>query len=109
MTLAHVSLGKIALWAANVAIAVFFAVDPTVKVAIIAGSALVLTNVPAIIIAVLNRKAVEKMSINVDGNLKRLLDEKVTAASEHVVTSEKLAHAEGVREGSDAERARDKQ
>jgi hypothetical protein len=105
---AHVSIGKAAYITVTVVAVAFYALDPTVQVALIAGTALVLTNVPAIIIALLNRKAVDKMSINVDGNLKRLLDDKAAASAEHLVTSEKLAHAEGLKQGSDDERDRDK-
>lgn len=114
MSLAHAGIGTlgkaivIAVIAVNVAAVAFVALDPTVQVALIAGSALVLTNVPTLIVAILTRKATKEMSVNVDGNLRRLLDEKARAATEHTVTADKLAHAEGRQQGSDEERARDR-
>jgi hypothetical protein len=108
MSLAHVSIGKVLCVAANVIIVAVVAMDPTVKVAIIAGVALVLANIPTLIVGLLNRQAVKEMSINVDGNLRRLLDDKVTASAAHAVTSNELAREVGHREGSDEERARDK-
>jgi hypothetical protein len=121
MSLAHVSVWKIAVVLNTAAIA-FIALDPTVQVAIVAGIALILGDVVLGIFSYLNYKATldsnrlaaetkavtQQMSINVDGNLKRLLDEKALAATEHTVTSDKLAHAEGRQQGSDEERARDK-
>jgi fructose-1,6-bisphosphatase/sedoheptulose 1,7-bisphosphatase-like protein len=102
--------------------ALIFAIDPTIWVAVIAAVALVTgqcLNYLAIResnrlgqenarIAAENREATKAMSINVDGNLKRLLDEKVASAAAHTVTSNELAHEIGHREGSDEERARDK-
>jgi len=122
MSLAHVSLGKVAAWAVSGIAALIFAIDPTIWVAVIAAVALVTgqcLNYLAIResnrlgqenarIAAENREATKAMSINVDGNLKRLLDEKVASAAAHTVTSNELAHEIGHREGSDEERARDK-
>jgi hypothetical protein len=83
-----------------------FAMDPTVKVALIAGAAVVLASLPALIVGLLNRQAVQQMSINVDGNLQRLLDEKAEQVAQLKDQGQKLARAEGVKQGSDEERDR---
>ena len=71
MALAHFSLGKVAYWLIVVLSLVFIALDPTMQAALVAGG----INLAALIVALLIRKDVKAMSINVDGNLKRLLDE----------------------------------
>ena len=107
MALAHFSLGKVAYFAATIAALAFFALDPTVQVAFIAAGAIVLTNIPILIIAILNRKDVKNINISMDGNFKRLWDEKDKATADHVVTQEKLSRAEGKAEGATEERDRD--
>jgi hypothetical protein len=104
MSLAHVSVAKAVALVGNIAALAFFALDPTVQVALIAGAALVITNIPALVIAIMNRKTTKDMSVNVDGNLKRLLDEKVAQAAEMADQSGKLSRAEGRREGMEAGR-----
>ena len=102
---------RVAFWL-DAGICALVVMDPTARVAYIGGSALIIGNAILGWVGYLNYKATQEsnrlagenrdathaMSINVDGNLKRLLDEKVKAATEHIATSEQLAHAEGRRE-----------
>ena len=120
MTIAHIGAWKVAVILFNVAVVIFLALDPTVQVAMIAGTSLVVANVPALIIALLNHRTltqsvavardtkteIAEMKVNVDGNLTRLLNEKVTQSAQMVEKSEQLAHAEGRREGREAEQDR---
>jgi hypothetical protein len=103
MALAHFSLGKVAYWLIVVLSLVFIALDPTMQAALVAGG----INLAALIVALLIRKDVKAMSINVDGNFKRLLDDRDKERAEHAVTAEKLSHAEGKAEGATEERDRD--
>jgi hypothetical protein len=108
----HFSAWKIALWI-DAGIFALMAMDPTVRGAYIGGAALITSNGILGWVGYLNyktaqesnrlarenRQATQEMSVNVDGHLGRLLIEKEQAAMEHTVVVDKLAHAEGRREG----------
>jgi hypothetical protein len=103
----HYAYGfKIVAAVGSLAAAVFFALDPTVKVAIVAGVALVASNLPALIVALMNHKATKEMSINVDGNLRRLLEAKEAQGVLLTASDKSLAHAEGKAQERDEERTR---
>jgi hypothetical protein len=89
--------------------AALVAMDPTVKVALIAGAALVLANIPTFILGLLSRSDAKKSLVNqaelktaMDGNFGRLWNEKDQLRTALTDKSEKLAHAEGHREGIEA-------
>jgi len=86
---------KIGFWVASLAAAAVFAMDPTVKVALIAAIPASLLGVGTLILGFLNRKAQQEthdkvidLKVNVDGRLSQLL-----------AKTEIAAHAEGHREG----------
>jgi hypothetical protein len=84
-------------------------IDPTVKVAIIAGVALVLANLPTFILGMLQRKdsrqikaSQSDMADSVNGHFTRLLNKQDADAASLAAKSEELARATGRREGVEA-------
>ena len=82
------------------------AMDPTVKVALIAAGALVLTNAATLVVTVMIHKSQREMKVSVDGNFSRVLDTNAEIGKALADKSDQLSRAEGRREGSDSERAR---
>ena len=83
--------------------------DPTVKVAIIVAIPSAITGLGTLYLGIMNRRDakdirdhVGDIKASVDGNFSRLLDEKATQRVQLVDKTERLAHAEGRREGVEA-------
>jgi hypothetical protein len=85
--------------------------DPTVKVAIITGLFAAIPSTGMMVLQFLSRRDLKKSLSNqedlkhsMDGNFNRLWTEKNEQTGQLADKSEKLARAEGHREGSDEER-----
>jgi hypothetical protein len=103
MTVAHLKIATIA-FSAMAAAAV--ALDPTVKVAIIMSVPATITGLGTLALGFLNRLDQKKSLVNqaemkdsMDGHFGKLLAEKAAQGAELVDKTDKLAHAEGRREG----------
>ncbi len=131
MSVSHIAvIWKIAAWSAATTVAAATAVvmDPTVKVAYIAGVFLVVAQIPAYILGYLNYRVGrtnaqgnevikgqnETIKVQMDGVQSRLENrntqqrEELTDAATHLhEKAAALSYAEGQREGSDRERDRE--
>jgi hypothetical protein len=102
--------------------AVTVAMDPTIKVALIVAVPSFIGTLGTLILGFMtlsNNKSLqrkqdkiaedqEKMSNNIDGHFKTLLAEKAVQGAELLDKTDKLAHAEGRREGIEATEGKDK-
>jgi hypothetical protein len=105
MSPAHASIGKVVVITINMMAVAFFALDPSVKVAYISLAGVFLTNITALVMFYLKLTRVEE---KVDGTATALRENFDKKSDQLTETKGQLAHAEGHREGSDEERARDK-
>ena len=90
---------KVATLAFAVLAAAVVALDPTVKVAIIAAIPGTITGLITVILGIINHRTQQEMRVSVDGNFKRMLDERALQTVELKDQSDKLSHAQGRREG----------
>ena len=101
------------IWAAGIAVV---ATEPSVKLAIIAGATAVTTT---IVVKLMDRwfpskqlqsiqAAQNRIEVSVDGNFKRMLDDKEKQDKLMTQADKDLARAEGHREGAEGEREKGK-
>jgi len=109
MALHHYAGLKIASWIATGLGALYLILDPTVKVAIIVAIPGTITA----ILSVVTHFQLRAIKTDVNSNLTRMANEKqvktdqlAAQGKELSIAQEKLAHAEGVKQGSDTERSK---
>jgi hypothetical protein len=111
MALAHISIGKALCWTLGAVGAFLFAVDPTWKMfivgALIASIPPTITGIFALRLQAKNAISLGRVEQKVDGAATVLRANFDKQSDELSASQGKLAHAEGHREGSDEERARD--
>ena len=102
----HIFAMKIALWVTGVGAAAIVAMDPSVKVALIAIIPLTITSLGTLWMSWLTRRDARKSLVNqsamkesMDGHFTALLAKSAQQGDELVDKTDKLAHAEGRREG----------
>lgn len=109
---------KVATAAVTLGSAAVFALEPSVQVAIIGSSVVLVGLLSTSILGFLNYKlqkqlllsqaqlhgTMSKMEINVDGNLKRLIEKADSQGKELAVKSDEASRAAGRREGIESER-----
>ena len=76
--------------------------DPTVKVALIVAIPSTITGIGTLVLGFLNRSTQTQMKSSMDGHFTKLLAERQQQGVELVEKTDKLAHAEGRREGVEA-------
>jgi hypothetical protein len=106
MSILHYGATKLVLCASITVAAAVAAMDPTTKGYVIAGC---IAAIPPTITGLLNHWKIATVEHKVDGMNTALRAEKKEAETQLVDTSKQLAHAEGVKQGSDAERATQKE
>lgn len=104
LTLSLPSLGalKLATAVVSVVAAAIFAMEPTVQVAIIASIAPTVLALGTLILGLVNRSTQAAMKESIDGHFTKLLTERQEQGAQLVDKTDKLAHAEGRREGVEA-------
>jgi hypothetical protein len=97
MGLHHLGLLKVGSWLFGLLVgAVVFAMDPTTK-AFLFG--LCIASIPPTITGLFTLRKLNRIDVNVDGRLGKLLNEKDAADAKLADKSAQLAHAQGRREG----------
>ena len=89
MTFPHIGYWKAATWTLATVAAAIIAIDPTVKIALIAGTPAAVTGLFGLLLGYLNRRELQNIKVNVDGRLSELL--KVSGKAERM-----QGHVEGV-------------
>ena len=105
---------KIVAYAGGIVGAIIWALDPTIKVALIVSVPATIASVGTLILGFLNRSDAKRslanqdlMKRSVDGINTRLEDKNRDLGVRLADKSEEAAHAAGRREGSEAERGKD--
>lgn len=99
MVLHHLGVLKTVAWVTGVAGAVIVAMDPTVKVALVASIAPTIASLGALVLGILNRNQLKVIKVDVNTNFQKLLQDKKDQDKEMAAKTILLAHAEGRREG----------
>ena len=99
MIVHHLSVLKTVAWVTGIIGAVVVALDPSVKVALIASIAPTIASMGALILGILNRNQLKVIKVDVNTNFQKLLQDKKNQDKEMAGKTIQLAHAEGRREG----------
>lgn len=104
MVIHHLGVLKTVAWVTGIVGAVIVALDPSVKVALIASIAPTIASMGALILGILNRNQLKVIKIDVNTNFQKLLQDKKDQDKEMATKSDQLSHAQGWKEGSQSER-----
>jgi uncharacterized membrane protein (Fun14 family) len=106
MALHHYGVLKVTTWALGVIAVAAIALDPTVKVALIVSIPPTITGILAFVLGLMNRKQLQTIKVDVNTNFQKLLQDKISQDKVITEQTQKLAHAEGRREGVESKDAK---